>query len=140
LQSAQKEITHLRRELAQVELENLLTKVENVAGVPVLVGAVKNVDADTLREMTDWFRARVPSGVVVLGSVFENRPNFVAAVTEDLVKRGLDAGKIVKAVAKVVGGGGGGKPSLAQAGGKDPTRVNEALAQVKAFVAATLAN
>jgi alanyl-tRNA synthetase len=140
LQSAQKEITHLRRELAQVELENLLTKIENIAGVPVLVGAVKNVDADTLREMTDWFRARVPSGVVVLGSVFENRPNFVAAVTEDLVKRGLDAGKIVKAVARVVGGGGGGKPSLAQAGGKDPTRVNEALAQVKTIVATTLAN
>jgi alanyl-tRNA synthetase len=139
LQSAQKEIIHLRRELAQVELETLLTKVENIAGVPVLAGAVKNVDADTLREMTDWFRARVPSGVVVLGSVFENRPNFVAAVTEDLVKRGLDAGKIVKAVAKVVGGGGGGKPSLAQAGGKDPTRVNEALAQVKPIVASALA-
>ena len=140
LQSAQKEIVRLRRELAQVELENLLTKVENIAGVPVLAGSVKNVDADTLREMTDWFRARVPSGVVVLGSVFENRPNFVAAVTEDLVKRGLDAGKIVKAVAKVVGGGGGGKPSLAQAGGKDPTRVSEALAQVRAIVAANLAN
>jgi len=140
LQSAQKEIIHLRRELAQVELENLLAKVENIAGVPVLAGAVKNVDADTLREMTDWFRARVPSGVVVLGSVFENRPNFVAAVTEDLVKRGLDAGKIVKAVAKVVGGGGGGKPSLAQAGGKDPSRVSEALAQVKPIVASALAH
>ena len=103
-----------------------------------LSGAIKQVDADTLREMTDWFRARVPSGVVVLGSVFENRPHFVASVTEDLVKRGLDAGKIVKAVAKVVGGGGGGKPTLAQAGGKDPTRLNEALAQVKDVVAQAL--
>ena len=140
LQSSQKEIARLRRELAQVELEGLLSKVDNVAGVPVLTGTVKNVDGDTLREMTDWFRARVPSGVVVLGSVFDNRPNFVAAVTDDLVKRGLDAGKLVKAAAKVVGGGGGGKATLAQAGGKDPTRVNEALAQVKALVSQTLAS
>ena len=138
LQSAQKEITRLRRELAQVELESLLGKVDNIAGVPVLTGTVKNVDGDTLREMTDWFRARVPSGVVVLGSVFENRPNFVAAVTDDLVKRGLDASKLVKAAAKVVGGGGGGKATLGQAGGKDPTRVNEALGQVKALISQTL--
>jgi alanyl-tRNA synthetase len=89
--------------------------------------------------MTDWFRARVPSGVVVLGSIFENRPHFVASVTDDLVKRGLDAGKIVKAVARVVGGGGGGKPNLAQAGGKDASRLGEALAQVRGAVETSLA-
>ena len=137
-QAAQKELARLRRELAQRELESLLGKLEQVDNVAVLSGAVKQADADTLREMTDWFRARVPSGVVVLGSVFENRPHFVASVTEDLVTRGLDAGKIVKAVAKVVGGGGGGKPTLAQAGGKDPTRLNEALAQVRDMVAQAL--
>ena len=137
-QAAQKEIARLRRELAQRELETLLTKVETVGGVAMLAGAVKGVDADTLRQMTDWFRQRVPSGVVVLGSVFENRPHFVASVTDDLVTRGLDAGKIVKAVAKVVGGGGGGKPTLAQAGGKDTSRLNEALAQVKPLLESTL--
>jgi alanyl-tRNA synthetase len=137
-QSAQKEIGRLRRELAQRELETLLSKIENVRDVPVLAGAVKQADADTLREMTDWFRARVPSGVVVLGSVFENRPHFVASVTEDVVKRGVDAGKLVKAVARLVGGGGGGKPTLAQAGGKDPGRLSEALAQVKPAVESAL--
>jgi len=137
-QSAQKEIARLRRELAQRELETLLGGMERVSDVPVLTGSIKHVDAETLREMTDWFRARVPSGVVVLGSVFDNRPHFVASVTEDLVKRGLDAGQIVKAVAKVVGGGGGGKPTLAQAGGKDPTRIHEALAQVKTVVTGIL--
>ena len=136
--SAQKEIKRLRRELAQRELETMFDKIERVNEIPVLAGAIKQVDADTLREMTDWFRARVPSGVVVLGSVFENRPHFVASVTEDLVKRGLDAGQIVRAVAKVVGGGGGGKPTLAQAGGKDPTRLAEALAQVRPTVAQAL--
>jgi len=138
-QSDQKEIARLRRELAQHELETLLRSVVEVQGVPVLAGAIQNVDADTLRPMTDWFRARVPSGVVVLGSVFENRPHFVASVTEDLVSRGLDAGKLVKAVAKVVGGGGGGKPTLAQAGGKDPSRLAEALAQVRPAVESALA-
>ena len=138
-QAAQKEITRLRRELAQRELETLLAKVEDVRGVTVLAGAVKQADGDTLREMTDWFRARVPSGVVVLGSVFENRPHFVASVTDDLVKRGVDAGKLVKAVARVVGGGGGGKPNLAQAGGKDAARLPEALAQVKGAVEGMLA-
>jgi alanyl-tRNA synthetase len=139
-QAAQKEVARLRRELAQRELETLLARVEAVSGVSLLAGAVQNVDGDTLRQMTDWFRQRVPSGVVVLGSVFDNRPHFVASVTEDLVKRGLDAGKIVKAVAKVVGGGGGGKPTLAQAGGKDPARLNEALAQVKPLVQTTLSS
>jgi alanyl-tRNA synthetase len=131
-------MARLRRELAQREVETLLAKVDTVNGVSLLAGAVQNVDGDTLRQMTDWFRQRVPSGVVVLGSVFDNRPHFVASVTEDLVKRGLDAGKIVKAVAKVVGGGGGGKPTLAQAGGKDPSRLAEALAQVKPLVESAL--
>jgi alanyl-tRNA synthetase len=132
--SAQKEITRLRRELMRRDFETLMGKVEDVNGVPVLAAVVKDVDADALREMTDWFRARTPSGVAVLGSVQGNRPHFVASVTDDLVMRGLDASKLVKAVAKVVGGGGGGKPTLAQAGGKDPTRLTEALAQVKPTV------
>ena len=68
----------------------------------------------------------------------DNRPHLVAAVTDDLVARGLDAGKLVKAAAKVVGGGGGGKPTLAQAGGKDPSRLAEALAQVKPAVESAL--
>jgi alanyl-tRNA synthetase len=138
-QSDQKEIARLRRELAQHQLASLLNNVVVVQGVPVLAGVIANVDTDTLRQMTDWFRARVPSGVVVLGSVFENRPHFVASVTDDLVGRGLDAGRLVKAVAKVVGGGGGGKPTLAQAGGKDPSRVAEALAQVRPAVESALA-
>jgi len=133
-QSAQKEVARLRHELAQREAETLLSKLEEVKGVPLLAGVIKQVDAETLRSMTDWFRARVPSGVIVLGSVFENRPHFVASVTDDLVQRGLDAGKIVKTVAKVVGGGGGGKPTLAQAGGKDATKLSEALAQVRGAV------
>ena len=138
LQSAQKEIARLRREVAQRELEALLGQMASVQGVPVLVGALTNADADTLRDMTDRFRQKVASGVAVLGSVFNGRPNLIACVTDDLVYRGLDAGKIVKAVAALVGGSGGGKPTLAQAGGKDSARLNEALGQVRAVVEAAL--
>jgi alanyl-tRNA synthetase len=137
-QTAQKEIARLRRELAQKELESLLAKPVEVKGVPVFAGQLNNADADTLREMTDRFRQRVPSGVMVLGSVLNGKPNLIAAVTDDLTSRGLDAVKIVKAVASVVVGGGGGKPTLAQAGGKDPARLAEALASVKGVVGDSL--
>ncbi len=138
LQNAQREIAKLQRDAAQRSFEKLLTHVKDVRGVAVLAATVNGASADTLREMTDWFRQKMPSGVAVLGSISEGRPNLIAAVTEDLVARGLDAVHIVKTIAKMVGGGGGGKPTLAQAGGKDPTRLAEALAQVEGLVAGAL--
>jgi alanyl-tRNA synthetase len=137
-QDAQKEVARLRRLLAQRDFEAVMATVQHVDGVPVLAARVEAADADTLREMSDWFRQRVGSGVVVLGAAMEGRPSFVAAVTPDLVQRGLDAGRLVKAVARVVGGGGGGKPTLAQAGGRDMGRLKEALAQVPQLVAEAL--
>ena len=103
----------------------------------MLTALLPNADADTLRAMTDRFRQRYPSGVVVVASAPDNRPVIIASVTEDLVKRGLNAGELVKAVAQVVGGGGGGRPNLAQAGGKD-AQTSEALAKVEEFVRAKL--
>jgi alanyl-tRNA synthetase len=76
------------------------------------------------------------SGVVVLGTVVDNRPLFLAAVTQDLVAKGYNAGDIVKQVARVAGGGGGGKPTLAQAGGKDKSKLDEALKLVKSLIKA----
>jgi alanyl-tRNA synthetase len=130
----QKEIGELRRELARLEFEALVSQVQDVQGVQVLAAAVKATDMDTLREMSDWFRNRLGSVVIVLGAVMEGKPNFVAAVTPDLVERGLQAGTLVKKVARVVGGGGGGRPTLAQAGGRDPERMGEALALVPEVV------
>jgi alanyl-tRNA synthetase len=105
-----------------------------VDGVPVLAGLIPNANADSLRALVDRFRSDHPSGVAVLASTLDNRPIIIAAVTQDLVARGLHAGELVKAVAELVGGGGGGKPTLAQAGGKDPTRLPAALASVPAWV------
>jgi len=127
LQTARKEIARLQRQLARYQLEDLLDQVQEVAGVPLLVARVNVPDIETLREMTDWYRERVRSGVVVLGAILEGRPAFVAAVTQDLTRQGVDAVKLVRGIAQVVGGGGGGRPTLAQAGGKDARRLDEAL-------------
>jgi alanyl-tRNA synthetase len=123
LHDRQKEVAELRRELARLEFESLLNQVRDVDGVRVLAATVKAADMDTLREMSDWFRNQLGSVVIVLGAVIDGKPNFVAAVTQDLVERGLQAGPLVKKVARVVGGGGGGRPTLAQAGGRDPDRL-----------------
>jgi alanyl-tRNA synthetase len=89
---------------------------------------------DTLREMCDWFREQIGSGVVVLGTVVGKRPSIVSSVTSDLTEHGLHAGRLIKAVAQVVGGGGGGRPTMAQAGGRDASRLPEALAMVPDLV------
>jgi alanyl-tRNA synthetase len=84
--------------------------------------------------MADFLRDKLKSIVLVLGSVDEERPVFLAAVTPDLIAKGYDAGKIVREVAKVTGGGGGGGPNLAQAGGKDKSKLDEALRVAKGLL------
>jgi alanyl-tRNA synthetase len=134
LRGQTREVARLRRQIARRDFEELLSQVQDVDGVKVLAAQVKAADLDTLREMSDWFRNRMGSGVIVLGAVMDSKPGFVAAVTPDLVERGLHAGRIVKRVAQVVGGGGGGKPTLAQAGGRDVARIGEALGLVPDLV------
>jgi alanyl-tRNA synthetase len=139
LHEQQKEVGELRRELARLEFESLLHQVQTVAGVQVLSARATAAQVETLREMTDWLRNRLASVVIVLGAVISGKPVFVAAVTPDLVEQGLQAGQLVKQVARVVGGGGGGKPTLAEAGGRDPNRLDEALALVPQVVSEVLA-
>jgi alanyl-tRNA synthetase len=134
LHQQQKELADLRREVARMEFENLLQHVQRVEDVRVLAARVQAADAETLREMTDWLRNRLGSVVIVLGAIIDERPSFVAAITPDLVASGLKAGVLIKQVARVVGGGGGGRPTLAQAGGRDPNRLDEALSLVPKVV------
>jgi alanyl-tRNA synthetase len=134
LQEQEKKLKELQRRLARVEFERLLAKTREVKGVKVISLQVDAPDVALLREMSDWFRDRLGSGVVVLGAVLEGKPTIIATVTDDLVKRGLHAGKLVKEVAQVVGGGGGGKPTMAQAGGRDAAYLGDALAKVEGLV------
>jgi alanyl-tRNA synthetase len=127
LQSARKEIVGLQEQLARREFEMILSQVQSVGGVSLLSARVSAPSVEVLREMTDWFRERLGSGVVVLGMVLDGRPALVVSVTPDLVERGVDATRLVRGIARVVDGGGGGKPTMAQAGGRDPSRLDEAL-------------
>ncbi|MCC7130051.1 MAG: alanine--tRNA ligase [Anaerolineae bacterium UTCFX2] len=131
----QKELTELRRRQALLTFEGLLNKTEDVNGVPLLVLNLPNLDVDTLRVLTDRFRQRYSTGVVVLGSTGQDdRPIVVAALTDNLLPRGLNAVDLVRFVSGFLGGGGGGKPNLAQAGGKEAAHLPEALQKVKNWV------
>ncbi len=124
----------LERELAKSRIGALLDQVEEINGVKVLVARVPQSRIEILREMADFIRDKLKSVILVLGTISEGRPIFLAAVTQDLVARGYDAGKLVKEVAKVAGGGGGGKPNLAQAGGKHKDKLDEALRLAKNLI------
>ena len=134
LKEFDKELELLRAQGAQAEFSRKLQSLQEIAGVPVLSAIIPNADADALRNLTDQFRQQHPSGVVVLGTVSHNKPMLIAAVTPDLIARGIKAGDLIKRAAAVVGGGGGGRPDMAQAGGKDPDKLSEALDQVSAFI------
>jgi alanyl-tRNA synthetase len=130
-----KKVNELRRTQAMVALLERLERVPTVQGVPVLTAILSEADTDTMRFLTDKFRERNPSGVAVLASVSsDGKPFIIAAITEDLVERGLHAGQLVKFVAQPLGGGGGGRPTLAQAGGKDASKLEESLAGVPMWV------
>ncbi len=132
--SARKQVRRLREQLALQAFEQRLAEPERVAGVPVVTAFIEGADADTLRRLSDRFRSRYPEGVVVLAGSAGGRPVFIVGVGKSLVARGIKAGDLAKHVAQAVGGGGGGKPTLAQAGGKDVQRIPEALARVRPWL------
>jgi alanyl-tRNA synthetase len=134
LSAAQREIERLQREAAKAQIGSLLQQVQDVKGARLLAARVNATSNDALREMTDWLRDKMGSGIVVLGTVIGERPAIVAAVTPDLVAKGFHAGNIVKKVAALVGGSGGGRPDLAQAGGKDAGKLDEAMRAVAGIV------
>ena len=130
----QKEIEKLQRLQAREQFESLLETVQEVDGINLLAAAVDVAGADELREMADWFRDKVHSGVAVFATVYNGKPLMVATVTEDVISRGVRAGDLIREVAKIVGGGGGGRPNLAQAGGREPDKLPEALDAVPGLV------
>ena len=132
----QKQLAQLESKLARSQAGDLVAAAREVAGVPVLAARLDGLDPDGLRSVVDTLRDRLPSGVIVLGSAVDGKVSLVAAVSKDLMKR-FPAGRLVQEVAKLVGGGGGGRPDLAQAGGKDASRLDEALATVTGWVERT---
>ncbi|MFS1513813.1 alanine--tRNA ligase [Chengkuizengella sp. SCS-71B] len=124
----------LRGKLNTIEAGSLSDQVKKVGTVPVLVAQLKQVNADTMRSMIDELKDKLKSVVIVFGTVNEGKVQLASAVTSDLVKQGYHAGKIIKEVAAICGGGGGGRPDMAQAGGKDPSKLQQSLDSVEEYI------
>jgi len=133
----EKQLEGLKRKAAQSKVDELAEQARTVKDVRVLSARVADVDRAALRQLADSLRQKLGSGVVVLATTEDGKVALVTAVTEDLTSR-LHAGKIVQAVAQQVGGSGGGRADLAEAGGKDTSALEKAIAQVYELVAAML--
>ncbi|GAA0131697.1 alanine--tRNA ligase [Bacillus velezensis] len=138
LKEAQRENESLLSKLGNVEAGAILSKVKDIGGVKVLAEKVNAKDMNHLRTMVDDLKAKLGSAVIILGAVQNEKVNLSAGVTKDLIEKGLHAGKMVKQAAEVCGGGGGGRPDMAQAGGKQPEKLEEALASAEDWIKSVL--
>jgi alanyl-tRNA synthetase len=132
----ERQLAELEARLARSRADDLVAGSRQINGVAVVAGRIDGLDPDGLRAVADRLRDRLGSGIVCVGSVADGKVNLVAAVTKDLTRR-FHAGKLVQEVARAVGGSGGGRPDLAQAGGKDPAKLDSALDGVYDAVART---
>jgi len=133
LSQSRKLIEKLRRDVARQAFNARIGELETIGGVSVMVLQVEDTPVETLREMSDWFKGKAKSGIFVAGSSFEDKPLLMVTVTDDLTKT-YQAGNIIKQIAPIIGGGGGGRPNMAQAGGKDVSKLSDALAQARVVI------
>lgn len=142
LQQSAKELTHqleiLSNKLSQQQTTAILEQVREFNGVKMLTTLVTVPDVDSLRHMADLLRDKLDSGIVVLGAEIGGKASLVAVITKDLLNKGVHAGKVIKEIAKIVGGGGGGRPDMAQAGGKDPAQLQAAIKKAVVVIEAQL--
>ena len=134
LDRERKRALSVEREWARKAAGSLLSEARDVNGIKVISTKVAVTSTDAMREMGDRLKQELKSGVVVLGAVCDGKPSLLAMVTPDLVAKGFNAGQVVKEVAKVVGGGGGGKAELGQGSGKDASKLDEALKHAERLV------
>ena len=131
LKAANAEVESLKSKAAKEALGNSLEQTEDVKGVKLLAAKLDNVEMGALRDLGDQLKDKIGDGVVALLSSCGEKANIVIMATDSAVKAGAHAGNLIKAIAPIVGGGGGGRPNMAQAGGKNPAGINDALAAVK---------
>ncbi|MFP4662017.1 MAG: alanine--tRNA ligase [Halanaerobiales bacterium] len=127
----EKELNSLKDRLANSRTGDLVDEVEEVNGVNLLTAELDGMDNEGLRKLSDQLKGKLDSAVIILASNLGEKVLFIASVTDDLVREGYHAGKIVGKVAKITGGGGGGRPDMAQAGGRDVSKIQQALKEAK---------
>lgn len=129
------EVESLKSKLAKDAMGDVMDRVEDVKGMKVLAIRVDGVDMNGLRELGDQLKTKLGEGIVVIASETDGKVSLMATVTDGAQKAGAHAGNLIKGIAALVGGGGGGRPNMAQAGGKNPAGIPDALAKVKEVVA-----
>ncbi len=128
LKTAQKEVEHLKQEIALVKADGLIHEAEAVGEFKILVAQIPDIEAEALKAAAEKLSAKLGQSAVVLGSFTDDgKVTLVASFSKEAIAKGLQAGKFIGAIAKICGGGGGGRPNLAQAGGKDASKLPEAL-------------
>jgi alanyl-tRNA synthetase len=138
LKALKSENESLKSKEAQAALGDVMDQVKEVKGVKLLATAVKGVDMNGLRDLGDQMKTKLGEGVVVLISEADGKVNLVTMATEGAMAKGAHAGNLVKAIAPKVGGGGGGRPNMAQAGGKNPAGIADAIAEAETVLASQL--
>ncbi len=123
------EVESLKSKAAKEALGDVLDKVQDINGVKLLATKLSQVDMNGLRDLGDQLKTKLGEGVIVLISDTDGKVNMIAMATDEAVKKGAHAGNLIKGIAALVGGGGGGKPNMAQAGGKNPAGIDAALAE-----------
>ncbi|HQY30691.1 MAG TPA: alanine--tRNA ligase, partial [Thermomicrobiales bacterium] len=139
IRMADREIADLRSNLAGGTVDQLIAAAVSTNGVPVVVAQVAVGNREDLRTLSDQARDRLPSGVVVLGAVIDEAPALLVMATRDLVAKGVHAGTIIREIAPLVDGRGGGRPDLAEAGGKNAAGLEAALESARTLIATALA-
>ncbi|NLM06292.1 MAG: alanine--tRNA ligase [Tissierellia bacterium] len=134
LRKTEKELEKLQSKLSGSLADELVEKAEEISGVKLVVSKVEGMDMDNLRTLGDEIKGICKSCIVIVGTVANDKPAFVGMATKDVVTKGINMGNIIKNVAQVAGGGGGGRPDMAQAGGKDPSKLDDALKQGREMV------
>ena len=134
----EKEIEKLKSNLTLSKLDDIIDGISNIDGIDVIYKKLDNLDGNSLRELGDSIKDKLGSVLVVLGSSKDNKVSLIAMATKDLVSKGIHAGNIIKEIAKVTGGGGGGRPDMAQAGGKDASKIEQALNMVPEIIKSQL--
>lgn len=129
LKTLNSENESLKSKIAQNSMGDVMNKIQEVSGIKLLAVSVSDVDMNGLRDLGDQLKDKLGEGVVILASAKEGKVSLLAMVTDEAQKRGAHAGKFIKELASVVGGGGGGRPNMAQAGGKDASKIPDAIAK-----------
>ena len=135
LKSLQAENESLKSKAAKEALGDVMDQVKEVSGVKLLATSVENVDMNGLRDLGDQLKEKIGEGVVVLASEKDGKVNLIAMATDAAMQKGAHAGNLIKGIAALVGGGGGGRPNMAQAGGKNPAGIGAAIAEAEKVLA-----